>query len=233
MADLKKLLLGNGITQFSETFTLSFTPGANSTWYNNAFNNWNYVSYCSAAVSGVGINGSKFYGDTVGTGGNNFCGKVCRSREGYNINRNYDLKYSFVIYQPATPYSTVHVSMSIGGNDSSLSLLETLYGLEFRAYAGVSGQVSFSVYNNGVGLGTMYSGSLSRGTEYYVFVRKRGTSVGITINTTNIEPATPAFTYTMNDTTALSNSLIGYISGQGHSDYGGQASIDNIRVTLY
>lgn len=230
MNKLFKTAKSNAIA-FSENFATNFTPGANSTWYNIS-NNWRWISYCSGNVSAVNVSSSKFYGDTGGTGSNNYCAKMCRTLEGYNTTRSFDMQYSFILYQAATPYNTEWASVSIGGNNSTLALFETIGGLEFRVSNGVNNSATFNVLNNGSVIGTPYTG-LSRDTNYYAFIQKRGLSVGVTINTTGVKPSSPAYTYTMTNTTSASNSLILYIAGQGSSSYGGQSSISGLSTLLF
>ena len=88
-----------------------------------------------------------------------------------------------------------------------------------------------SILNNGSLIATPYN--LSRTSKYYVFVQKRNKQIGITVNTSGVKPATPAHTYTMTDTTALSTSLIVYLGCQGYGDYGGQCWFDDLDISLF
>lgn len=223
-----------GAIPFFEPFNTSYTPAANGTLYTNAFNNWNWISNCSAGASGVRVTSSMFFGDTVGTGGNWYAGKMYRTQEYYNINRSFNMVFCFRHWQAGTPYGHSRANISIGGSTANPSSpFETMGGLEIQTYGGDNnGQGWVKVYNNGTLLGTPYT-NIARDTSYYIFIQKRGLQIGITVNTTGVKPSSPAYTYTMNNTTTLSSALILYVCGQGYSDYGVESAIWNISILLF
>jgi len=222
-------MIKSSAIKFIEQFTTNYSPIANNTWYSNVFNNWDWYSCDSAGYGLTRVTSGLLDCATGGSGTNYGLAKIKRTLEGYNINRSFDLSFSFSHLSNVSNSS--FVSMSMCGNIANVSPNETLHGLEFRSYWYLNSSVCFSVFNNGSLLGVPYSG-LGLGTKYYAFVQKRGNTLGITINSTGVKPATPAFNYTINDKTSLSNSLIAYAYATGYGDGSGHCQIGDINILL-
>lgn len=218
-----------GGIKFDEPFSVNYIPAADSTWYNNAFNKWDIFKYRSGYVDG-----SQLYVNTSGPGTNTSFVKIKRTREGYNLNRNFDLRFKFFMEQGDfsnyTPYNHEYISVSIGGNIGNASYAEILYGLEFRIYNNVSVNGNFYIYNNGTYVATPHT-NIVRGNWYYVLIKKRGSSISTGLDTS--PPVTTTSTVSMTDKTSLSNALIISLSCAGHNDYWGGARLDDISIKLY
>ena len=234
MANLRDLLLlGSTSTLFTDNFSIPYVPAVASTLYTNAFNGWDIISNGSARGYATG---SELKCSTVGTGSASGVLGVCRDKESYSLNGDFELSYSLYHTKWANiNYSYNRTSVSMCGlADSSLYFGSTsaqLYGLEIRAFSNINGSINITIWSNGVLLGTPYTG-LARNTWWYVFAKKQGNTISITVNSTGVKPTTYAFNYTITDFTMISNYLSIYMYTKGEQDWGAASNFDNLSVLL-
>lgn len=245
--EIDNVLKYGGMT-FEDAFATTYTPETNDTLYENAYNGWNYKSYSgSPSRCGIGPNNGYFglatnqiFSTATGSGYNWSYTNVNRNLENYDLNRDFDLEFSYqnLMGQNGNGNPQSSCQVSICGDPATNALWGLCGGLEFKGYTigAWTSYGSFQVLHNRTVVGTPYSGNIPRSnsTKAWVFVEKRGNKVGVTVNTTGIKPETPAFTYTITDDfVALSNSAIMYQSTQGAGDDTGQSCMDDFKIQFY
>lgn len=233
--DRKLLFLGSNSRKFSENFSTTWTSSnyAESTWYNNFYNNWDWYAWYTggAGTAYPQINGSELYA-MAGQGGNPVFVNMHRTKENYNLNRNFKFKYSFTLTDDGShPYGYSYISLSMCGNNALTSYGDT-YGLELLLASTTNGSNTFYIKNNNSTIATPYS-NFSWMTKHYIYCEKRGNTIYIATNDTGTWPGSYTYSYSLTNLTMQSSSLMCMLYSVGFQDYWVGGKIDDLYTFIY